>query len=82
MQLVPSATASPKIGSADKTIGGRYSVLSAFGMVPAAALGVDVERSRPGRAMVGNAARRAGRGQSGGALGIVLGLPDCTGATR
>jgi transaldolase/glucose-6-phosphate isomerase len=27
----------------DKTIGGRYSVLSVFGMVPAAAIGIDVE---------------------------------------
>ena len=28
----------------DPTIGGRYSVLSEFGMVPAAAIGIDVER--------------------------------------
>jgi transaldolase / glucose-6-phosphate isomerase len=28
----------------DKTIGGRYSVLSVFGLVPAAAIGIDVKR--------------------------------------
>ena len=33
------------IFSGVKTIGGRYSALSNFGMVPAAAMGLDVERS-------------------------------------
>ncbi len=64
-----------RIFSADATVGGRYSALTDFGMVPAALLGVDVER------FIGRAAwmqRQCGRDvpparNPGLVLGAVLG---------
>ena len=44
MQQVAERDHFRHIYKGDPTIGGRYSVLSAFGMVPAAAMGIDVER--------------------------------------
>jgi glucose-6-phosphate isomerase len=59
-----------------RSIGGRYSALSDFGMVPAALLGLDVERLlREARAMA-RACRVEGSiaDNPGAALGIVLGV--------
>ena len=58
----PSARASATCSSRDPEIGGRYSALSPFGIVPAALAGVDVAggaRGRPGRGGELRAARRA-----------------------
>ena len=61
-----------RVFAGEPTIGGRYSALSAFGMVPAALMGLDVAR------LVANASRmadlcRSGSGNPGYELGRVLG---------
>ncbi|HET8725698.1 MAG TPA: bifunctional transaldolase/phosoglucose isomerase [Anaeromyxobacteraceae bacterium] len=57
------------------SVGGRYSALSHFGMVPAAAMGVGVPRllDRAQRMADACAADRAGEENPGLALGVVLG---------
>ena len=69
----PTASATSSHGVPE--IGGRYSALSHFGLVPAAVLGVDFERLLERRRGDGRApARRRRRGENPGvALGIVLG---------
>jgi transaldolase/glucose-6-phosphate isomerase len=55
------------------SIGGRYSALSNFGMVPAAAMGLDVARLlHEAQIMVGQCHAEAGR-NAGVALGLMLG---------
>jgi transaldolase/glucose-6-phosphate isomerase len=44
LEKVAKAQAFARIFHGDPTIGGRYSVLSPFGLVPAAAAGIDLER--------------------------------------
>ncbi len=44
VQKIAESEGFAQIHHGDPMIGGRYSVLSAFGLVPAAAMGVDVER--------------------------------------
>jgi transaldolase/glucose-6-phosphate isomerase len=56
----------------EPTIGGRYSALSAFGMVPAALMGIDVERFLD-RAVEMAEACRLGEGNPGLELGTSLG---------
>ena len=56
----------------ERTIGGRYSALSAFGMVPAALMGVDVARLL-GRAQEMADACRLVEGNPGLELGLALG---------
>ncbi len=56
----------------EATIGGRYSALSAFGMVPAALMGVDVDRLL-GRAQEMAEACRLDEGNPGLELGLALG---------
>jgi transaldolase/glucose-6-phosphate isomerase len=58
--------------SGEATIGGRYSALSAFGMVPAALMGVDVARLL-GRAQEMADACRLAEGNPGLELGLALG---------
>ncbi|HEY8704058.1 MAG TPA: hypothetical protein VIL98_04830 [Gaiellaceae bacterium] len=58
--------------SGESTIGGRYSALSAFGMVPAALMGVDVARLL-GRAQEMADACRLAEGNPGLELGLSLG---------
>ena len=58
--------------SGEPTIGGRYSALSAFGMVPAALMGIDVSRLL-GRAQEMAEACRLAEGNPGLALGLSLG---------
>lgn len=59
-------------GEAD--VGGRFSALSAFGLVPAALAGVDVERIvKGGRDGVAACRRDAGEGNPGAWLGAVMG---------
>jgi transaldolase/glucose-6-phosphate isomerase len=58
-----------------KSIGGRYSVLSKFGLVPAAAIGIDIERLlAPAVAMQEQCRRDAPEDNPGVALGIALGV--------
>ena len=53
LEKVARADGYARVFAGDPAIGGRYSVLSAFGMVPAAAIGVDVAAfSRRHRPMV------------------------------
>jgi transaldolase/glucose-6-phosphate isomerase len=52
----------------EPSIGGRYSALSAFGIVPAALMGADV------RSLVGGAATTAERSKDGDSPGAALGL--------
>jgi hypothetical protein len=56
----------------EPTIGGRYSALSAFGMVPAALLGIDLERFLD-RAVEMAEACRLDEGNPGFELGLALG---------
>lgn len=58
------------------SIGGRYSVLSAFGMVPAAAIGLDVQKLLESAAvMVRSCAASAPPAENAGVrLGLVLGI--------
>ncbi len=58
--------------SGEPSIGGRYSALSAFGLVPAALMGVDLERLIDRSETMLNACRIAD-GSAGLALGLALG---------
>ena len=73
----PSATVSADIFYGEPSIGGRYSVLSDFGLVPAAAMGLDLRRlldaaQRDGALLRRRACRR--RKIPGVVLGAILGL--------
>ncbi len=61
-----------RVFAGEPTIGGRYSALSPFGIVPAALLGIDVER------LLANAERMADecRGESSSALQLGLALGE------
>lgn len=61
-----------KIFQADSTVGGRYSALTAFGVVPAALLGVDLNQ----------ALDRAARANGGVALGAVMGAAALAGRNK
>ena len=74
MQKVAEADHFWKIFYGHSTIGGRYSVLSNFGMVPAAAMGIDVGRFlHEAQLMVGECHAEPAR-NPGVALGAILGL--------
>ena len=63
-----------RIFSGLATIGGRYSALSPFGLVPAAAMGLDLSRWVESAArMAEQCANPAVEGNPGAALGLVLG---------
>jgi hypothetical protein len=61
-----------RVCAGEPTIGGRYSALSAFGLVPAAVMGVDLTRLLDGAEQTLNACRVA-EGNPGLALGLALG---------
>ncbi len=65
-------------------IGGRFSALSAFGLVPAALIGADVERllDRAGEMVEACAAWVAPRENPGVSLGIVLGVAATAGRDK
>ncbi len=70
----PGATASGASSRAVPSIGGRYSALSPFGLVPAAAMGLDLARWVGERgAMAEQCASRPSSSNPGVALGLVLG---------
>ncbi|HEY5207850.1 MAG TPA: bifunctional transaldolase/phosoglucose isomerase [Stellaceae bacterium] len=58
----------------DATIGGRYSVLSKFGLVPAAALGVDVAAVLDATETMARLCQGAGEGNPALRLGLTLGV--------
>ena len=60
-----------KIFAGEPTIGGRYSALSPFGIVPAALMGVDLERLLAGAVRIADACR--GEESPGLELGLQLG---------
>ena len=73
-----------KIFSSDETVGGRYSALTDFGMVPAALLGIDIERFVNRAAWM---ARQCGRDvpaarNPGLVLGAVLGEAALAGRNK
>ncbi len=57
-----------RVFAGEPTIGGRYSALSAFGLVPAALMGIDVER------LLEQSVRMAESCRGEGSPGLVLGL--------
>ncbi|MBT3337999.1 MAG: bifunctional transaldolase/phosoglucose isomerase [Anaerolineae bacterium] len=61
---------------ADSNVGGRYSALTAFGLVPAALLGVDVNQA------LDYAAKMMDQSQSGMALGAVMGAAALAGRDK
>jgi glucose-6-phosphate isomerase len=61
-------TRSMRVFAGEPTIGGRYSALSPFGIVPAALMGIDVDR------LLANGARMAGKCRSDANPGLQLGL--------
>ena len=74
MQKVAERDGFRAIVFGDPTIGGRYSVLSAFGTVPAALIGVDVARLLDQAAEMAEACRDQDAARNPGvALGVVLG---------
>ena len=68
----PASAGSAAIFAGEPTIGGRYSALSPFGMVPAALMGVDVARLLD-RALEMAEACRLAEGNPGLELGLSLG---------
>lgn len=58
----------------DPSIGGRFSALSMFGLVPAALLGIDLERFLGRAAEVARGCRAAPDENCGVSLGLILGL--------
>ncbi|BDC53079.1 hypothetical protein F183_A53940 [Bryobacterales bacterium F-183] len=73
MQKVAEADGFWKIFYGDKTIGGRYSALSNFGMAPAAAMGLDMPRFlHEAQVMVGDCHNEPAK-NPGVALGAILG---------
>jgi transaldolase / glucose-6-phosphate isomerase len=58
----------------DPQIGGRFSALSAFGLVAAASMGIDVSRIVESAAEMGGACSDHGRGNPGALLGTILGV--------
>ncbi len=84
MQTVAESDGFRNIFYGDPAIGGRYSVLSNFGMVPAAAMGVDVEQFLHATALMVRACA-AGTPPSqnlGVQLGAVLGIGATTGRDK
>jgi glucose-6-phosphate isomerase len=71
-----------RIFAGDPTIGGRYSALSNFGIVPAALAGIDVvELVRRARAMA-EACRENGPGNPGLSLGAAMGVLALSGRDK
>lgn len=62
-----------RVFSTPPEVGGRYSALTFFGLVPAALIGVDLGRLVAGAATVADACRRAGPDNPGLMLGAVWG---------
>jgi transaldolase/glucose-6-phosphate isomerase len=65
--------------TADPDIGGRYSALSHFGLVPAALIGADIEAMLEAAGRIAAAARA---GEAGFALGAALGEPALAGRDK
>ena len=73
-----------QVWSGRPDVGGRFSVLSSFGLVPAAACGVDVSRLlAPARDMAGRCGPDAPAGRNPGVrLGLLLGLAAADGRDK
>ena len=72
LEQLGQARGPPIVGSPATTIGGRYSALSPFGLVPAALMGIDVSRLLD-QAEETLEACRVAEGNPGLALGLALG---------
>jgi len=83
MEAVAKADGFRKIFYGDPSIGGRFSALSNFGLVPAAVMGLDVERwlAAAQRSVV--AAKNADlTGNAAAVLGLILGLAHNAGQNK
>ena len=56
------------------SIGGRYSALSAFGMVPAAVMGIDIARFLDGASRMAGVCKESAASNPGVQLGVTLGV--------
>lgn len=82
MQQVAEADGFWKVFYGDKTIGGRYSALSNFGMIPAAAMGLDMPRFlHEAQVMVGDCHNEPAK-NPGVALGAILGVAANSGRDK
>ena len=68
-----------RVWHGEPTIGGRFSALSNFGLVPAAAIGLDVRRLVTEAQAMANACGDPGPQNPGVALGLVLGVAAALG---
>jgi len=73
MQTVAEGNSFRRVFFGDQTIGGRYSALSDFGMIPLAAMGVDVEDFLHRTNEMVAACRQDGAENPGVVLGAILG---------
>lgn len=62
-----------EVFEADPEVGGRYSALTSFGLVPAALVGVDVSRLLQNASAMGDALRKPAHENPGAWLGAVIG---------
>jgi transaldolase/glucose-6-phosphate isomerase len=74
MQQVAEADGFRHIFFGDPEIGGRFSALSAFGLVAAAAMDLDVWQVLQSASEMGGACNDRGRGNPGALLGTILGV--------
>ncbi len=72
LEGLAKATGFNHVFSGEPTIGGRFSVLSPFGLVPAAAIGVDLARYLHAAAEMEAACRQPDEGNPGVELGVFL----------
>lgn len=83
MQTVAERDRFRKIFFGDPTIGGRFSVLSAFGLVPATAMGIDVEDFLTRAAEMVSACKSHVPAENPGAiLGTILGVCQTSGRDK
>jgi transaldolase/glucose-6-phosphate isomerase len=74
MQQVAEADGFRHIFFGDPEIGGRFSALSAFGLVAAAAMNLDVSQVLQSASEMGGACSESGRANPGALLGTILGV--------
>ncbi len=82
MQAVAEAAGFRKILFGLKSIGGRYSALSDFGMAPAAAMGLDVNSLLSGAARMAQACKLPADSNPGLVLGAVMGEAALAGCDK
>jgi transaldolase / glucose-6-phosphate isomerase len=82
LEALAGADGFARVFLGDPSIGGRFSALSPFGMVPAAALGLDVEAALAGAAVMARACQEEGEANPGLTLGLALGRAAAAGCNK